>query len=80
MLSKTVTAALAAAAISTVFAAPVHADPADNPCELAITFLCQFMPIAPDLEHDIDLTVQQPPYDPALPVDPAVPAPPAPLP
>ena len=73
MLLKTVPAALAAAAVSTVFAAPVHADPADNPCELAITFLCQFMPIAPDLEHDIDLTVEQPPYDPAY--DPAVPPP-----
>ncbi len=75
MLTKTLSAALAAAAISTAFAAPVHADPADNPCELAVTFLCQFMPIAPDLEHDIDLTVEQPPYDPAYPVDPAVPPP-----
>jgi hypothetical protein len=32
------------------------ADPGGDPCQLAVTFLCKFMPIAPDLDHDIDLT------------------------
>ncbi|GAA2538520.1 fibronectin-binding protein [Mycolicibacterium diernhoferi] len=81
MPPRTALAALAAGAamtLATTFATPVNASPVDNPCELAVTFLCQFMPIAPDLEHDIDLTVDQPPVDPA---DPAVPpAPPAVLP
>jgi hypothetical protein len=36
-------------------AAPANADPAD-PCQLGVTFLCHFLPIAPGLDHDIDLT------------------------
>ena len=55
-------------AAGTFLAAPAHADPGDNPCELAINFLCQFVPVAPDLDHDIDLTQQQP-------VDPNAPPP-----
>ncbi|WP_395309744.1 fibronectin-binding protein [Mycobacterium sp. AMU20-3851] len=72
MPTRTALAALAAVAAALAMAGPVHADPADNPCELAITFLCQFMPIAPELEHDIDLTVDQPPADPAVPPPPVV--------
>jgi hypothetical protein len=59
MLKKalvTVTTAVAAAAL---FAAPAHADPGDNPCELAINFLCRFVPLAPNLDHDIDVTQGQ---------------------
>ena len=52
-----VTSAVAAAA---VFATPANAEPGDNPCELAVTFLCRFVPVAPDLDHDIDMTQQQP--------------------
>lgn len=37
-------------------AAPAGADPADDPCQLAVTFLCRFLPIAPDLDHDVDLS------------------------
>ena len=48
-------------------AAPARAGPTDNPCELAVTFLCQFVPIAPNLEDDVDLTQQLPPADPAAP-------------
>ena len=44
-----------------VFAAmPANADAPDDPCSLAVTFLCRFMPIAPDLDGDIDLTTQLP--------------------
>jgi hypothetical protein len=63
--------ALAAAAVLTaglLLAAPATADPGDNPCELAINFVCRFVPIAPDLVDDIDLTQQQP-------VDPNAPPP-----
>jgi hypothetical protein len=28
----------------------------DDPCLLAVTFLCHFVPMAPDLEGDVDLT------------------------
>ena len=37
-------------------ATPAAADPVDDPCQLAVTFLCRFMPMAPGLDHDIDLT------------------------
>lgn len=46
---------------------PAVADPADDPCGLAVTFLCRFIPAAPDLDHDLDLTDQQPSADPSAP-------------
>ena len=49
-------AAAAAALAALVGACPAGADPGTDPCELAVTFLCRFMPIAPTLDHDIDLT------------------------
>jgi len=33
-------------------AAPAGADPADDPCQLAVSFLCRFVP----MDHDVDLT------------------------
>ena len=60
---KTITAAVIAVAAAVFVAAPAGADPTDNPCELAVTFLCQFLPIAPNLEGDVDLTQQLPPAD-----------------
>ena len=68
MLKRTAIAAFAALMAGLFFAAPAAAYPGDNPCDLAITFLCRFVPIAPDLDHDIDLTQQQP-------VDPNAPPP-----
>lgn len=38
--------------------ASAGADPVGDPCQLAAVFLCRFFPIAPDLDHDIDLTQQ----------------------
>jgi hypothetical protein len=35
---------------------PAGADPTDDPCQLAVTFLCRFVPMAPDLDHNVDLT------------------------
>jgi hypothetical protein len=49
--------------------APAHADPGPPSCDLEMALLCRMLPIAPDLDHDIDLTVDQP--QPA--VDPAAP-------
>ena len=60
MLKRTVIATATALAAGLLLSAPATAQPGDNPCELAINFLCRFVPIAPDLDHDIDLTQQQP--------------------
>jgi hypothetical protein len=68
VLKRTAIAALTALTAGLFLAAPATADPGDNPCELAVTFLCRFVPIAPDLDRDIDLTQQQP-------VDPNAPPP-----
>jgi hypothetical protein len=63
------TAIAAPATLTTglLLAAPASAEPGDNPCELAVNFLCRFVLIAPDLEGDVDLTQQQPPLDPNAP-------------
>ena len=47
---------------------PANAEPGENPCEFAISYFCKFLPMAPELEGDIDLTQQQP-------VDPNAPPP-----
>jgi hypothetical protein len=64
---RTVIAMAAALAAGLLLSAPATAEPGDNPCELAVNFLCRFVPIAPDLDHDVDLTQQQPPADPNAP-------------
>lgn len=46
-------------AAAVVGASPVHADPLDEPCALAVSLLCRFMPIAPELDGDVDYTPQQ---------------------
>lgn len=48
--------AVAAIASAVGVAAPASADPVDDPCQLGVTLLCRFMPMAPGLDHDIDLT------------------------
>ena len=60
-------ATAAALATGLLLATPATAEPGDNPCELAVSFLCQFVPLAPGLDHDVDLTQQQPPADPNAP-------------
>ncbi|QRY42739.1 fibronectin-binding protein [Mycolicibacterium boenickei] len=45
-------------------AGPAAAGPGDNPCGLAINLLCGFVPIAPELDHDIDLTMPPGPDNP----------------
>ena len=68
MLTRSVLAALSALAAAAVLAAPADAEPGDNPCEFAISFFSKYVPIAPDLAGDIDLTQQQPPADPNAPL------------
>ncbi|MFL6082245.1 MAG: fibronectin-binding protein [Mycobacterium sp.] len=68
MLKRMVFAAAATVATGVLIANPASAEPGDNPCELAISFACRFVPVAPDLDRDIDLTQQQP-------VDPNAPPP-----
>jgi len=46
-----------------VLSAPVFADPTEDPCGLAVSFLCRFIPMAPDLDGDVDLTTQLPPVE-----------------
>ncbi len=67
MLKRTVIAAAAALTAGLLLAAPATAEPGDNPCEFAINYFCRFVPIAPDLEGDVDLTQLQPPVDPNAP-------------
>jgi hypothetical protein len=54
--------------------ATAMADPADDPCGLAVSLLCRFVPVAPELDGDVDLTKQQPPADPADPAPDALPS------
>jgi len=49
-------AAVGAAVAAFCCAPQAGADRGNDPCELAIPLLCKFMPVAPDLDHDIDLT------------------------
>ena len=58
MLKRTLVATTTLTA-GLLLAAPASADPGDNPCELAISYFCKFIPIAPDLDHDIDVTQAQ---------------------
>jgi hypothetical protein len=54
-LKRVLLAATAAAGASMLLSVPAQADNND-PCNFKVTFLCRFMPIAPDLDHDVDLT------------------------
>ncbi len=73
MVTRALIAATAMLATATVVAAPAGAQPGDDPCELAVTFLCRFVPVAPDLDHDVDLTQQLPAADPNAPLPESLP-------
>ncbi|MGO9104088.1 MAG: fibronectin-binding protein [Mycobacterium sp.] len=55
---KAIIAAVTATGLALGLAPPAGADSVDSSCPLAVTFLCNFLPIAPDLDHDLDLTQQ----------------------
>jgi hypothetical protein len=50
------------------------ADPSDDPCPLAVPFLCRVLPIAPELDGDVDLTKQVPLTGPAAPAPDSLPS------
>ena len=56
VMHRVLASAVGAVGVALSLTGPAHADPAGDPCQLAVTFLCKFMPLAPDLDHDIDLT------------------------
>ncbi|OBC11946.1 hypothetical protein A5784_03755 [Mycobacterium sp. 852013-50091_SCH5140682] len=78
-MARVLALSLAASAclIALAFAAPADAQPGDSPCAAAVSLICHFIPMAPDLDGDVDLTSDQlagsPPMSGpmgALPVDP----------
>lgn len=56
MLKKTVLVAVIAIGSALGVAAPANAGPLENPCPLAVSFLCAFVGSMPELDHDVDLT------------------------
>lgn len=69
--SLVATAGICAAAL----AAPVHAEPVDEPCPLTVSLVCRLVPIVPSLDGDVDYTQHQSGAgivapESALPVDP----------
>lgn len=64
---------LAAMTVAAVFSAPVAAAQPGAPCSGEISFFCQMIPTAPDLEGTVDLTTQLPPVDPNAPVPESLP-------
>lgn len=57
-LKRVLAMAAGTSALALGMAAPAGAQPGTYPCELALSFLCQIIPVAPDLEESIDLTQQ----------------------
>src|ERR1700744_3698644 len=66
-LTKTLVVPIGVTTLSALFCLPVHATPADDRCPLAMSVVCRFVPIAPDLDGDVDLSPQVPPAGPRLP-------------
>lgn len=59
-----------------ISASALHAIPLDQPgqpCTGLGIVLCHFLPIAPDMDDDVDLTKQISPGEPAVPREAAVP-------
>lgn len=67
LLVRYALAVVCAAALVAAAPGTAYATPDDNPCDLVAEVLCKFIPMAPELEGDIDLTRQQPPEDPNAP-------------
>jgi hypothetical protein len=65
-LIKTLMAVACAVVVGFLLSAPAIADPSEDPCQLAVSFLCKFVPMAPELDGDVDLTKQVPVMDPAV--------------
>ncbi len=68
MLKKAIIAAVAMCGAAVALAAPAGAQPGRPPCDLALSFICNIIPMAPDLDQDVDLTQQFPAADPNAPL------------
>lgn len=65
---RTLFVTIVSALVSLPLSAPAAADNSGGPCTLRVSFLCHLVPMAPDLDYDLDLTKQQPsgnPYEPS---------------
>jgi hypothetical protein len=67
MLIRAILVAAAACGVAVSLAVPAVAQQDRPPCDLALTFICNVIPMAPELDHNVDLTDQQPPADPNAP-------------
>ena len=65
LLLKTLIAFTCAVVVGFLMPAPAIADPSEDPCQLAVSFFCKFIPVAP-VDGDVDLTKQLPPVDPSV--------------
>ena len=68
MLTRVAIAAVIGLGASVALAVPAGAQPDRPPCDLALSFICNIIPTAPDLDHNVDLSTQ-------VPVDPNAPDP-----
>ncbi len=72
-VGKIIAVGAVAAAGALFLSSPAAADPnGPPPCEGPLGFVCSMVPMMPELEHDLDLTQQQP--DGALDLEHAPPA------
>ncbi len=68
MLTRAIIATVAACGAAVWLAAPAPAQQGPPKCDLALSFVCNMIPMAPELDHDVDLTQQLPPVDPNAPL------------
>lgn len=67
MFTKALITAAAMAVTAVLSSVSAGAQPGPPPCEFALSFICNVIPMAPNLDHDVDLTEQLPPADPNAP-------------
>lgn len=68
MLTRVAVAAALGLTAAVAMASPAGAQPGRPPCDLALSFICNIIPTAPELDHSVDLSTQ-------VPVDPNAPDP-----
>ena len=56
IIKKTTIAAVGAVAAGLYLAVPAGADPNVSPCGLSLVPYCAFIPMLPELDHNVDLT------------------------
>jgi hypothetical protein len=61
---RTLAAVIAVVVAGSLMPPVATAAPDDDPCGLAVNLFCRFLPIAPELDGDVDLTKQPPPAPP----------------